>query len=387
MEIDIYLENFSEEFTNKDNWEPNTIGSTIQHFFNEDSLKGINIAIIGVNEVRGFKSKDDIISATDQIRKQLYGLFNHFQKVNIIDLGNVKLGNSVKDTYYALSKITSDLIKKEITPLIIGGTQDLTYANYKAYEDLEQMVNIVTIDPKIDLGILDDDINDENYINHIIMHQPNYLFNFSSLGYQSYFTDNQHPVLMEKLFFDAYRLGSVRPNIEEVEPVLRNADILSFDLNAIKKSDAPGNNSNSPNGFTGEEACRITRYAGLSDKLSSFGIYNYNNSNDKNHITSMLISQMIWYFLEGYSARQFDYPVAPKTSYTKYHVNIPSENIDLNFYKSGKSGRWWIDVPFPGDVKTKYNRHLMMPCTYSDYLKSCEGEIPDRWWQTYQKLI
>lgn len=387
MDIEIYLDSFSEQFTNKNNWDANTIGASIKQFENSDSFNTINIAVIGIDEVRGLKSTQDCISSANAVRQKFYELYNHFPKLNIIDLGNVKVGNSVSDSYFALSQIVSSLIKKEITPLIIGGSQDLTYANYKAYEELEQMVNIVSIDPKIDLGILEDELNDENYINHIIMHQPNYLFNFSSLGYQSYYTDHQFPVLMDKLFFDAYRLGNVRTNIEDVEPVLRNADILSFDINSIKNSDAPGCNTKSPNGFTGEEACRISRYAGLSDKLSSFGIYNYNNLNDEHNITSTLIAQMIWYFLEGYSSRQLDYPIASKTTYIKYHVHVPSENIDLNFYKSGKSGRWWIDVPFPGEEKSKYNRHLMMPCTYSDYLKACEGEIPERWWQTYQKLI
>ena len=156
-------------------------------------------------------------------------------------------------------------------PVIVGGSHDLTYANYQAYESLEQVVNLVCIDRTIDLGLIQKDITEDNFINKIIMHQPNFLFNFSSVGYQSYFVDKEIDSMMERMHFDAYRLGFVRDNIEEMEPIVRNADILSFDVNAIKSSEFSGYAKPNPNGFLSDEICRISRYAGLSDKLSSFG--------------------------------------------------------------------------------------------------------------------
>jgi formiminoglutamase len=43
-------------------------------------------------------------------------------------------------------------------------------------------------------------------------------------------------------------------------------------------------------------------------------------------------------------------------------------------------------VPYPSVKGERYERHFMVPCGYSDYLQACKDEMPDRWWQTYQKL-
>ncbi|MFT6746730.1 MAG: formiminoglutamase [Glaciecola sp.] len=390
MSLGIYLHELSSEFTNSETWNKNTMGASMCFYEDEihsSQLNDAKIAIVGVEEVRGAEVDYDASSSVKSIRKEFYCMFNHFPNVNLMDLGDVKAGNSVEDTYYAVSKIVEELVKKDVIPIVLGGSQDLTFASYKAYEALEQSVNIVTVDPKIDMGVIDDQVNESNYINHIVMHQPNYLFNYSSLAYQSYYTDDELVSLMEKLNFDSYRLGYVKSNIEEIEPVLRSADILSFDINAIKSSDAPGTVLSSPNGLSGEDSCRIFRYAGLSDKLTAIGVYNYSADKDYSKISAKQLAQMLWYFIDGVNNRKQDYPVATVAKYIKYHVDVENEKLSLVFYKSPKSGRWWVEVPYPEDAGHKHAKHLVMPCSYNDYLKACEGEIPERWWQSYHKLI
>ncbi|MDG1517364.1 MAG: formimidoylglutamase [Flavobacteriales bacterium] len=387
MSLGIYLNPLDENLSISKNWNRNTVGETITHYNDEVKLFEFDIAIIGVMEQRGNVGNDGCGSAPNRIREKFYELYNRFDsKVNIIDLGNVLAGNTYKDTYFALTAVITELVKKEVIPVIIGGSHDLTYANYQAYENLEQVVNLVNIDRSIDLGLIEEEITEENFINHIIMHQPNYLFNFSSVGYQSYFVNKDIEAIVERMHFDAYRLGSVRADIEEMEPIVRNADILSFDVNAIKGSDFSGYAKPNPNGFLSDEICRISRYAGLSDKLSSFGLYNYNPVHDSTGNGAMLLAQMIWYFVEGFKERKGDYPVASKSKYKKYHVAMETEEHELIFYKSDFSGRWWMEVPFPSDLKSKFIRHQMVPCSYADYELALSGEVPDRWFQTFEKL-
>tara|TARA_B100000795_G_C22804777_1_gene444134 strand:+ start:1156 stop:2319 length:1164 start_codon:yes stop_codon:yes gene_type:complete len=387
MELSIYLESIVAELSSTEKWKKNTLGYSIQQYSDDIKLVDYDVALVGVMEERGASGGNKGCgSAPDRVREQLYGLFHRFENVKILDLGNIKAGNSYRDTYFALTSVISGLVKKEVVPIIIGGSHDLTYANYQAYEKLEQVVNLVTIDRSIDLGLIEEDITDSNFINHIVMHQPNFLFNYSSVGYQSYYVDQEIDALMERMHFDAYRLGSVRSNMEEIEPIVRNADILSFDISAIKSSDFSGYCESNPNGFSGEEACKITRYAGLSDKLTSIGFYNYNPVFDKNGCSAMLLSQMIWYFIEGFEGRKGDFPVATKSKYTKYHVAIEEGKHELLFYKSEFSGRWWMEVPFPSDLKNQFIRHQMVPCSYKDYEMAINGNMPNRWWQTFQKL-
>lgn len=386
MELGIYLESVADHLSSSEKWKNNTLGHSIKHYHDEVKLFDYEIAFIGVMEERGASDNKGCGSGPDKVREQLYGLFHRFENVKILDLGNIKAGSTYRDTYFALTTVIAELVKKEVVPIIIGGSHDLTYANYQAYEKLEQVVNLVTIDRSIDLGLIEENITDSNFINHIVMHQPNFLFNYSSVGYQSYFVDKEIDALLERMHFDAYRLGIVRSNMEEMEPIVRNADIVSFDVNAIRSPDFIGYSEPNPNGFSGEEACKITRYAGLSDKLTSIGFYNYNPVFDENGRSAMLLAQMIWYFIEGFEGRKGDYPVATKSKYTKYHVAIEEGKHELLFYKSEFSGRWWMEVPFPSDLNNKFIRHQMVPCSYKDYEMAINGNMPNRWWQTFQKL-
>ena len=203
-------------------------------------------------------------------------------------LGNVIPGLKLKDTYAALTTIMVELLRQGVFVVILGGSQDLTYAQYVAYQKLEETVNIVAVDAQFDLGSTDEALSADSYLGKIVLHEPNFLFNFSNIGYQTYFVGTDQVELMEKLYFDSYRFGQVHKDIEEAEPIVRNADILSFDISSIRQSDAPGNGNASPNGLYGEEACQIVRYAGMSDKLSSFGLYEINPLFDNHDQTSHL---------------------------------------------------------------------------------------------------
>ncbi|MNE23001.1 Formimidoylglutamase [compost metagenome] len=343
-------------------------------------LDKIKIAIIGVLENRGDKKAITDVDL-NPVRKELYGLFPGNWDASIADLGDILSGNSVEDTYFALRKVVSSLIKKKIIPVVIGGTQDLTYALYRAYDDLEQMVNLVSIDNRFDFGKENEDISASSYLTKIIIDEPNNLFNYCNIGYQTYFNSQEEIDLIEKLFFDGYRLGEVSNNISISEPVFRDADLVSVDLNSIKSSDSGNFVSFAPNGFNGKEICSLSRYSGISDKVSSFGIFNHNNSVQE----SVIIAQIIWYFIEGFHYRSNEYPFGSRENYLKYIV--PLEEEELVFYKSDKTDRWWIEIPFISNGHNKLKRNTLLPCSYEEYLAACNQELPERWWKAQRKNI
>ena len=349
-------------------------------------LEGIDIVLIGVLEDRNGSDNAGAHLAADAVRKYLYRLYGGSFAPRIADLGNIAPGHSTEDTYFALRSTLDVLIRRNIVPVIIGGTQDLTYPQFLGYKDLEQTINVVTVDSVFDLGNPDEDITNKSYLGKIILHQPNFLFNYSNIGYQSYLVDQNSLQMMNRLYFDVYRLGQVRDKIEEAEPIIRQADMLSFDISAIKHSDAPAHPFPSPNGFYAEEACQMMRYAGMNDKLSSIGLYEINPKFDDHGKTAHLAAQMIWCFLEGFYNRKNDFPNRTSPDYTRFHVILEDEKHEINFYKSKKSDRWWMEIPYPPHKDLKFERHTLIPCSYKDYELAVNNEIPDRWWQTYQKL-
>ncbi len=258
-----------------------------------------------------------------------------------------------------------------------------------AYEELEQKVDLLVVDSHFDLDESKDgtvETTSQAYLNKIILHEPNYLFNFSNLGYQTYFVNQESLKVMEKLFFDVHRLGDVTGNINLTEPTIRNANMVSFDISAVRSSDACGNGNSTPNGLYGEEACQICRYAGMNDKLSSIGFYEFNPAFDRNGQTAMLMSQMIWCFIEGFYHRKKDLPLQPKSQYLIYRAHLKDGSHELVFVKSKKTDRWWMQVPYPSGL-SKNERYHLVPCRYDDYQIAVSGEMPDLWWRTYQKLI
>lgn len=344
------------------------------------------LAIIGVGEDRRSVNNEGCGLAPAYVRENLYRLCQGTYSVKLVDLGNIKPGHTPEDTDFALKSVIAELLSKNIIPIILGGSQDLTYAQYLGYEESNKIINVVSVDSRFDLGKAEDKISSQSFLNKIILYQPSFLFNYSNIGYQTYFVEQGSISLMTKLYFDVYRLGQMRSNIEEIEPIVRNADMLSFDISAIRQSDAPANANSSPNGFYGEEACQIARYAGMSDKLTSFGIYEINPAFDVANQTAQLAAQIAWYFIDGYYGRKKDFPARDSNDYTKYRVPIKDQTHEIVFYKSQKSDRWWMDVPYPPNKKIKFERHHLVPCTYSDYQLACQEEVPDRWWQTFQKL-
>lgn len=346
------------------------------------NLDDVNIAIIGVLENRNDVNYIGETFGLDEIRKAFYSLFPGTWNTTMADLGDIHKGETVEDTYFAVKTAINLLVKKNVIPIILGGSQDLTYANYRAYDNLIPMVNVVNVDSKFDLGDSSKPIKNNSFVGKIILNQPYNLFNYATVGYQTYFNSQEEIDLMNQLYFESYRLGEVSHNISLVEPVLRDANIVSVDLTSVKSSEVSLKQKFSPNGLNGKEICAIARYAGISNKVSSFGIYEYKPSKD-DEITAMLVAQMLWYFVEGVNYRVKDDDFTNDNNYQKFIALVDDD--ELIFYKSTKTGRWWIEIPFITEVNNKLKRHTLLPCTHEDYLDACNNKVPERWYKAFRK--
>lgn len=345
-------------------------------------LVELQIAIIGVRENRGAVDQIDIPVDFTSVRKALYKLFPGNWHTTIGDLGDLDAGESISDTVYALRSIVAQLVKNDIIPVILGGTQDLTYALYRAYDELDQMVNLVNVDGDFDLGDSSLPMTNKSFVGKIIVDQPYNLFNYSSLAYQTYYNSQEEIDLMEKLFFDSFRLGNITSDLSSVEPVMRDADVVSLDLSALQAEVLGYMHPEHVNGLNGREACAITRYAGLSDRVSVFGIFEYVLAG-RTETAAALVAQLIWYFIEGVNYRIKESLTDRDTEFL--HYSVPVEDELLSFYKSTKSGRWWIEIPFLEGANNKLKRHTLLPCTQADYVNACNQEIPERWYKAKRK--
>lgn len=348
-------------------------------------IADVDLAIIGVKEGR-FTEHTHTALAADEVRKQLYALAKPKHMLKVVDLGNIDAGSSTNDTLFALNAVVNYLIEKKIAVIILGGTTDLAYAQYTAYQGINRSLNMVCCDSRIVLKQNDKYPERTNYLYKTIAHQPNYLFNVAHLCSQQYFIEQESIDTFERMNFDIARLGQVRSKINETEPVLRNADVFVLSMNSIKAADAPASIEGNPNGLAGDEACQILRYAGMSNELSSIGIFDFDVAKDNDHRTAKLISQMLWYFIDGFYSRKNDYPSSESKDYMIYRTTFQNSSYEIVFYKHILTDRWWMEVPYPNE-KSKHKGKFMVPCNYSDYQAALNDEIPDRWMKAYHKLM
>jgi formiminoglutamase len=336
-------------------------------------LKGVQVAILGLKESRGAAS-DFCGQAPDAIRQFLYELcpLPSFSG-KIADLGNIPAGATYQDSFVALSDVVRMLLEKKIFPIILGGGHDLVLAQLAAYQKLEKHYHWLNIDAKIDVFGRKPVLSD-NFL-HQFFQNNKFLSKYTHLAHQSYLNQVDFLDALRAQGSEILRLGWIREDIKEVEPYVRSADALSFDIHAIRAADAPARAHFLPSGLFAEEACKIAHYAGMSETLSSAGFYNLDPILDQQGQSAVLFAQMVWHLLTGFFSRKGDFPVSDLSIYTTYHVHLSVPNRDLTFYKSPYTGRWWMTL----------DGNAPIACSYKDYQEALRDEIPWRFLSLFAK--
>ena len=343
--------------------------ATYQHEMPD--VREADIILLGVSEYRGGGLFKKSLDAANTIRKQLYQLHYWHSDIKIADIGNIEPGATIADSYAAIKTVLIELLQLKKTVIILGGSHDVTLAQYYAYKEMGKIIEATCIDATIDLRG-ESALRNENFLLEMLTSEPNMVKHYNHVGFQSYLVHPRMLETMDKLRFDCYRVGRAKENLEEMEPVIRNTHLLSFDINAIKYSDAPSSRC-SPNGFTGEEVCALSRYAGLSPLVSSFGIYGYEPAEDVNELTAKQIAQMLWYFIDGKNRSKQEASLLDRQYFNEF--NTVFAEVDTVFLQSRKTGRWWMQLP----------NEKLIPCSHQDYITASRNEIPERWLRSQER--
>ncbi len=351
-----------------------TIGHSIKVHDEENfpDVDEADLIFIGCGEQRGNGLHMAYSAAPDAIRRQFYPLYFWHRDVRIADLGNLRKGADLADTYAALRTVINELINEKKTVIILGGSHDLTLAQYYAYEENKSIIEATNVDALIDLN-LESDFRCDNFLMEMLTGEPNYVRHYNHIGFQSYYVHPRMLETLDKLRFDCFRVGHVKESIDEMEPVIRNSQLFSFDISALAYAYAPANTTGSPNGFNGEESCVLMRYAGMSPNVNTIGIYGYDPDKDQHDLTAKQISQMLWYLLDGRSRGKKEAKLDERDSFSEYHMAFAE--VETVFLQSKKTGRWWMQLP---DKR-------FIACSYKDYLLASSNEIPERWLRAQER--
>jgi formiminoglutamase len=361
------------EISGDELYQDGQVGKVIAAYENEfPDIFDADIILVGCSEQRGSgKNNNQPLTAANAVRRQFYQLFYWHTDLKLADIGDIKTGASLQDSYAAVKTVLSELLNDKKTIILIGGSHDLTLAQYEAYSRNKQIIEVSCVDALIDLNI-SSSLRSDNFLMELLTSEPNFVRHYNHIGFQSFYVHPSMLETMDKLRFDCYRVGNVKESMDEMEPVIRNCQMLSFDISAIAHAYAPAN-SVSPNGFNGEESCMLMRYAGLSPNTNSIGIYGYDPLKDTDDLTAKQISQMIWYLLDGRSRGKREAKLEEKESFNEFYMAFAE--VQTVFLQSKKTGRWWMQLP---DKK-------FIACSYKDYLLASSNEIPERWLRAQER--
>jgi len=334
-------------------------------------LKETDIVIVGIRDERGSGNGNAQSAAPDLIRKHLYQLYYWHPDIRIADIGNIRTGSDLKDTYAAARTVIAALLEKKKTVVILGGSHDLTLSQYGAYAQLNHVIEACCIDSLVNIQ-MNSVLRSENFLMEMLTGEPNFIRHYNHLAFQSYFVHPEMLQILDKLRFDCYRLGRIKEKIENMEPVIRETNMVSIDIAAMAQSSAPCNDV-SPNGLNGEEMCSLSQYAGMSATVSSIGIYGYRPEKDVQELTAVQIAQMIWYFIDGKHRSLTEAPMTQRDSFNEYHTAF--NEIDTVFLQSKKTGRWWMQLP----------NQKFIACSHEDYHLATMNEIPERWLRAQER--
>ena len=333
-------------------------------------LDDAQIVLVGCGEQRGAALLHQS-GAANAIRNEFYNLFFWHQDIKLADVGNIKIGKTLNDTYAALKIVVHELINDGKLVVVLGGSNDLTLSQYYAFADDKRLLDAVGLDAVIDINI-DSPFRNDNFLMEMLTAEPNYMRHYNHIGFQSYFVHPRMLETMDKLRFDCFRVGSVKEHIEEMEPVIRNCHLLSLDISVLAHAFAPANTL-TPNGLNGEEVCIMMQYAGMSPNMQTIGIYNYRPEKDNDSLTAKQISHMLWYLMDGRSRGKKEARIDERESFNEYHTAFAE--VETVFLQSKKTGRWWMQLP---DKK-------FIACSYKDYLLASSNEIPERWLRAQER--
>lgn len=353
--------------------------SMLEHLIALDQWDGnwdeVDMVVLGIADGCNSPGNEACAHAPDAIRKALLQLAPLTQVTRVLDLGNI-LGKQYRDRVFALREVVAFLSTKRVLTVVLGGSQDYTAVLCDALAETQPEVNLALIDSRIDWEDAPGDYTSSGYLSALVGSGTTAFHQLTLLGTQRYLNSLVNEYACKGNNFEILRLGNMRgTDVASCEPYLRDADVVSMDASAIQSSDMPAQRGAMPNGVWAHDACQLARYAGLSDRLKVWGLFEVNPAHDlPNGAGVMLAAQLVWHVLEGSGERHHDFPERPLDDYERFVVLLDELDVEIFFYHNPMNDRWWVKIPSEAADR-------VVSCSRADYLKALDKDFPERWFR------
>lgn len=294
-----------------ENWQ---IGNSIVNDIKEES-----IVLLFLSDYRGAGGSAEV-QDFNLIRKEFYKLSKLDFDIPIVDLGDLVSGKSQEDSHYILQEVLEVCHQKRAIPVIIGGSNDFAFSLFSALNFHQKDINYTQISNVISLK-QNEGINEANFLGKILGSKNFSIKNYHHLAYQKHLNEVDSVKMIKEVQFDIIRLAEMMNSTERTEHYFRKADLVSINCDAIESFTDAFSVNPQVNGLNRREVCAYMKEVGLSERLKSVGIFNYNIYSD-NQLNHQLLAQMIWYLIEGINIQK----THPKErQYETFYILIKEE--------------------------------------------------------------
>lgn len=289
----------------------------------KDLTDEISIGIVGVPVDEGVKRNGGRVGAKDApdaIRAELYkrtpfvlGKENSPSDLAIFDFGNIKPGKTLEETHEKLSLVTAALLEQKIIPIVIGGSHDIAYPNFIGFSKGKTNIGVINIDSHLDFRKPNPKRNSGTSFRQMLDHHKSTLnaMNFVEIGIQSFANSQQHYNNLIERGATVFSLRDVREDgiskvldlAYELTTASTEALYISFDMDAVKGTAAPGVSASLPTGLSPEEFLTAALFAGKRRKVGMIDLVEVNPKYDVDGRTCKLAALTVMYFLTGFANR------------------------------------------------------------------------------------
>lgn len=304
-----------------------------------------------------FNYKEDIDFA-NKVRTDLYSLVSPSKKLSILDLG----------TLHKIDKKTNNIIIKELkllkAKIIIIGRNDTLL-------EIESD-NIIKNEDHLFYTIINNRLSIPKFLKKNKIKRTF----LSNIGTQAYFNNESEYKTFENNNHWNIRLKEINTNISVVEPTIRDSHIVDIDISVLRKNEFPDIPNADINGINSVDICMIAKYIGFSENIQIIKISGFKEKSQD--LSSIIISKIIWHFLESLKIKQFQ----KKINLDLEKIIFYSEILDdiIIFYRNPSYNLWWFEIL--DKKKSKKN----IACLESDYQDFKNSILPKKW-MSYKKIF
>ncbi len=259
------------------------------------------------------KGRAGSASGPDEIRRALYKLTPTKSSPlsdigpRIFDAGNIVRGLKLEEALTKLEAAVGWLLRHGYTPIVLGGSNDLSYADFRACDAVRGRCGAVNVDSHLDVRDFTNGITSGSPYRMLIDQKTLRGTDFSEYGTQEFVNSREHLTYVREAKVNVFTLSQIRSQrnsaafLEAYRSVSRDTAsvYVSLDIDSVRACDAPGVSAATPTGLTAEEFLECAYLAGSEAKTAMLDICEFNPAFDVDGHTAKLAAMGVANFLAG----------------------------------------------------------------------------------------